>query len=378
MKVLHVITGLAAGGAEQQLRTLLPHLTARCEVAALTNPGGVADAIRAEGTPVHHLGMRGNLDLRAVGRLARLMRAGRYDIVHTHLYRACVYGRVAARLARVPAIVATEHSLGDAVIEGRRVTAGIRTLYRATEAMGDVTVAVSRAVADRLARWGVPRSRIEVVPNGVDGTAFRHDPRLGLQARARLGIAPDAFVVGGVGRLEPGKRFDVLLHAVRGFEGAVLLLAGAGSARGTLEDLARVLGVEHRVVFAGESMDMPALLSAMDVLASPSQDETFGLAVVEGLAAGLPVLYASCPALDELPADAAPGARRILPDPDHLRAELRTLAATGPVRLPPPRAVAHYDIRRHAAQLEALYARVLGPPVPAEAGSSSGKQEEYQ
>nr|BFE86793.1 hypothetical protein GCM10020093_093940 [Planobispora longispora] len=161
MKVLHVITGLAAGGAEQQLRALLPHLTARCEVAALTNPGGVAEAIRAEGTPVHHLDMRGNLDLRAVGRLVRLMRSGRYDIVHTHLYRACVYGRVAARLARVPAVVATEHSIGESAIEGRRATVGVRALYRATASMGDVTIAVSRAVAERLVRWGcrAPGSR---------------------------------------------------------------------------------------------------------------------------------------------------------------------------------------------------------------------------
>ncbi|MBG0828113.1 glycosyltransferase [Planomonospora sp. ID67723] len=364
MRVLHVITGLAAGGAEQQLRAMLPHLAARCEVAVLTGAGAVAEAVEAEGTPVHRLGMRGNLDLRAVGRLARLMRAGRYDVVHTHLYRACVYGRVAAQLAGVPAIVATEHSLGEARIEGRRAGAGVRALYRVTEAMGDVTVAVSRAVADRLTGWGVPPSRIEVIPNGLDGQAFRHDPRLGGQARARLGIAPGAFVVGGVGRLEPGKRFDVLVRALRGFEEAVLLLAGEGSARGALEDLARDLGVERRVVFAGESMDVPALLSAMDVLASPSQEETFGLAVIEGLASGLPVLYASCPALDELPPDAAPGARRILPDPDHLRTELRTLAATGPLRLPPPRAVAHYDIRRHAARTEALYERVLGQGLP--------------
>ncbi|GII00974.1 glycosyltransferase [Planobispora takensis] len=375
MKVLHVITGLAAGGAEQQLRALLPHLGAHCEVATLTNPGGVARAIADGGTPVHHLGMGGNRDLRAVGRLARLMRAGRYDVVHTHLYRACVYGRVAARLAGVPAIVATEHSLGEERIEGRRATAGVRALYRATEAMGDLTVAVSRAVAERLARWGVPRSRIEVVHNGVDGRAFAHDPRLGRETRARLGIAPGAFVVGGVGRLEPGKRFDVLVEAVTGFEGAVLLLAGEGSARRDLEELARTLGVADRVRFTGESAEVPALLSAMDVLASPSQEETFGLAVIEGLAAGLPVLYAACPALDELPSDAAPGARRILPDPDHLRAELHTFAA-GAVRLPPPRAVAHYDIRRHAARMEALYDRVLGSPL---AGADlHATQKEYR
>ncbi|MBG0821012.1 glycosyltransferase [Planomonospora sp. ID91781] len=358
-RVLHVITGLAAGGAEQQLRTLLPHLDAECEVVALTNPGVVAEAVADTGVPVHCLGMRGNRDLRAVRRLARLMRAGRYDVVHTHLYRACVYGRLAARLADVPAIVSTEHSLGEDRVEGRRATRGVRALYRISEALGDVTVAVSGTVADRLARWGVPRSRIEVIPNGIDSQAFHYDPYLRHEARARLGIPPDAHVVGGVGRLEPGKRFDVLLEALAGLDGSVLLLVGEGSARGALTERARALGIAERVVFTGESTEVPALLSAMDVLAAPSVEETFGLAAVEGLAAGLPVLYSVCPALEELPPDAAPGARRVPPDPRRLRARLRTLAAAGPVRLPPPRAVSHYDIRRHAARTEALYERLL-------------------
>ena len=67
--------------------------------------------------------MRGNTDAAALPRLVRLIRAGRYDLVHTHLYRACVYGRIAARLAGVRHIVATEHSLGERCIEGRRCTA---------------------------------------------------------------------------------------------------------------------------------------------------------------------------------------------------------------------------------------------------------------
>src|SRR4051812_14668488 len=127
MKVLHVITGLDVGGAEVQLSMLLRHMAegaADAEVVTLTNAGAVADAIRADGFQVTDLGMRGNRDLRALPRLVRLIRAGGFDLVHTHLYRACVYGRVAARLAGVRAVVATEHSLGDTQMEGRRLTAG--------------------------------------------------------------------------------------------------------------------------------------------------------------------------------------------------------------------------------------------------------------
>lgn len=144
--------------------------------------------------------MTGNRDLTALPRLAGLIRGGGYDLVHTHLYRACVYGRIAARMAGVRAVVATEHSLGDAVIEGRRLTRGVRTLYRATERLGTATVAVSDTVAARLRRWGVPEQRIHVVPNGIEAHRFAFDPAARALVRTRLGLPLDAFVVGGAGR----------------------------------------------------------------------------------------------------------------------------------------------------------------------------------
>ncbi|OSC62263.1 glycosyl transferase, partial [Streptomyces sp. 4F] len=150
MKALHIITGLGVGGAEQQLRLLLRHLPVDCDVVTLTNPGTVADGLRADGVEVVHLGMAGNRDLAALPRLTRLIRTGGYDLVHTHLYRACLYGRLAARLAGVRAVVATEHSLGDSQMEGRPLTPGVRALYLAGERLGSATVAVSPTVADRL------------------------------------------------------------------------------------------------------------------------------------------------------------------------------------------------------------------------------------
>ncbi|CAM5516405.1 Glycosyltransferase OS=Streptomyces alboniger OX=132473 GN=CP975_18810 PE=4 SV=1 [Streptomyces alboniger] len=119
MKALHIITGLGVGGAEQQLRLLLRHLPTDCDVVTLTDAGTVARGIVADGTRVTDLGMAGNRDVRVLPRLSGLIRAGGYDVVHTHLYRACLYGRVAARMAGVRAVVATEHSLGDSQMEGR-------------------------------------------------------------------------------------------------------------------------------------------------------------------------------------------------------------------------------------------------------------------
>ncbi|MCX5406685.1 glycosyltransferase [Streptomyces sp. NBC_00335] len=365
-KVLHVITGLGVGGAEQQLRLLLRHMPMRCDVLTLTNPGPVAEGLRADGVRVVHLGMRGNRDLGAMPKLVKFIRRGRYDLVHTHLYRACVYGRLAARLAGVRVSVATEHSLGAGEIEGRPLTGGVRGLYLASERLGAATVAVSDTVAARLEAWGVPAGRVHVVPNGIEAVRFRFDEGVRRATRTRTGLPERAFVVGGVGRLVPGKRFDVLVRAVAALPGAHLLLAGDGPERAALRRLAAELGAQSRIHLLGErdplgdSTDgrtpgIPALLAAMDVFVSPSKEEAFGLAVIEALAAGLPVLHVTCPAIDDLPAAQAPGARRIGTGTEELVAALRGHMEAGVRRLPPPGVVRRYDIGRSAEQLLRVY-----------------------
>ncbi|WP_413757306.1 glycosyltransferase [Streptomyces sp. MMBL 11-3] len=380
MRALHVITGLGVGGAEQQLRLLVRNLPVDCDVVTLTNPGAVAEGLTADGVRVMHLGMRGNRDLAALPRLVRLIRGGRYDLVHTHLYRACVYGRTAARLAGVRAVVATEHSLGDSQLEGRRLTAGVRGLYLASERLGRATVAVSPTVAERLRRWGVPGPRIEVVPNGIDVAGFRFDPARRESTRRRLGLPQGAYVVGGVGRLTSAKRFEVLVRALADLPDDVwLLLVGGGPQESVLRRAAQRRGVADRVLFTGErpngpaaphapgapgapgGLDLPSLLGAMDVLASPCAEEAFGLAVVEALAAGLPVLYVSCPAVDDLPKDAAPAARRVQGGADSFVRALRQARAQGPGPRAAPDAAHHYSIARSADRLMDIYtAATLG------------------
>ncbi|PBC63667.1 glycosyl transferase [Streptomyces sp. Tue6028] len=367
MKALHIITGLGVGGAEQQLRLLLGHLPVDCDVVTLTNPGAVADGLADDGVRVIHLGMSGNRDLTALPRLVRVIRAGDYDLVHTHLYRACVYGRLAARLAGVKAVVATEHSLGDSQMEGRRLSAGVRALYLASERLGRSTVAVSPTVAARLRRWGVPGPRIEIVPNGIDVARFRFDPELRDLTRRRLGLPEGAYVVGGVGRLTASKRFDVLIRALAELpHNHWLLLVGGGAGESTLRRAAQRAGVADRVLFTGErptgdcpGADLPSLMAAMDVLASPSAEEAFGLAVVEALAAGLPVLYVSCPAVEDLPPDAVGGAVRVQGDTASFVGGLTRLRARGPAARSAPDAAHHYSITRSAAQLMDVYAAAV-------------------
>ncbi|SDF64548.1 Glycosyltransferase involved in cell wall bisynthesis [Blastococcus aurantiacus] len=353
MKVLHVITGLAAGGAEVQLRLLLQHTRHDADVVALYNAGSVAEQLRADGVRVTDLGMRSNTQVGAVLRLARLVRRGRYDVVHTHLFRAGLYGRLAARLARVPVVVATEHSLLDDQLEGRPATRAVRTLYLAAERLGQRTVAVSAAVRDNLLRWGVAADRVVTVPNGLDVDALAFDPAARTAVRADLGIPADAQVVGGVGRLHPGKRFDLLLDALAPTLGPHrhLLVVGEGEQREALTALARDRGVAPWVHLPGER-PVADHLSAMDVLASPSRYETFGLAVLEALANGLPVVYRRCPALDEL-GERVPGAHQATDD------DLRPLVDEVLGRPAQPRLLPaelrRLDVRTVAARVDDVY-----------------------
>jgi glycosyltransferase involved in cell wall biosynthesis len=362
VKVLHVITGLAAGGAEQQLRLLCRHLDAdiQVEVAVLTEPGSIARAIREEGTPVHHVPMRHNRDLAALVGLVRLMRAGRYDCVHTHLFRAGLHGRLAARLARVPRLLATEHSLCGELFEGRPVRRpGLPTLYRLGETLGDLTLAVSAATRDRMLAWGVPPRKVAVLPNGVDPEALRFSTSARRDVRAELGLPHDAVVLGSVSRLVPLKKVDTILDVVAAFPGVHALVAGDGPEREPLQDRAAALGVRDRVVFTGERPDVGGLLSAVDVYVSACEQEAYGLALIEALAAGLPVVYVSCPAIEEQPPTLAPEAHRVR-DVAELTDAVRALAAAVRTHGPPTHRtpcplVERYDIRGVAAELGRLY-----------------------
>lgn len=376
LRVVHVITTLTTGGAERQLDWITKHSGHSTSTVALYRGGAIADEMERDGRQVEVLGMQSWRKVLAIPRLALALRRARPDVVHVHLLSGQLWGIPAARLAGVRTVVSTEHSLMETSIENRPLTRRLRWLYLTLERMTTHTVAVSTTTERRLVAWGVRAKRISVIDNGIDFASLRFSSRARTAIRAELGIPPAATVVGAVGRLEAVKRFPQLLDAVAGgLRPGVreLVIAGDGPLRGELERRAAELGVAPAVHLLGPRSDMRDVLSAMDVLVSPSRDETFGMAVIEGLANGMPVVYAQCPALDELP-DVPTWAVELRPSDGSEAAAIgtavdaalgvRPVDVDGPlpfgrVPFPVPEAlIATYGIEPTSRALDSLYARL--------------------
>lgn len=359
MKVLHVITGLGVGGAELQLRSILQHTRHQSDVVTLYNPGPVAEMITGDGGWVRDLGMTRNTELPALLRLARLIRAGAYDVVHAHLYRSCIYGRLAARLAGTPVVVTTEHSIGETHLERRRMTLGVRALYLGTDLCSDATIAVSDAVAQRLTKWGVPARKIEMIPNGLDFNRVAFDAAARDTIRDEFSLPRDAYVVGVLGRLDPIKRFDLVIRAAAPLldDQHRLLIVGDGQIRPDLEAEAAHHGVAELVTFAGERHDVAAMLSSLDLFIASSEQETFGLSVLEALANGIPALYTTCPALDGIETDRA---RQVSGDVEGMRREIAAEMAAGRrSRQGVPAIGELYGIEAVTRRIDDLYERLI-------------------
>jgi glycosyltransferase involved in cell wall biosynthesis len=359
MKVLHVITGLDAGGAELQLAMILRRTRHESDVVTLYNPGPVAEMIEAQGTTVRNLGMQRNTELPALMRLRKLIKDGQYDVVHTHLYRAQIYARPAARLAGTPVVLTTEHSIGETHIERRKMTRGVRALYLSSEMFSDATIAVSDIVKDRLARWGVRPGKVTIIPNGVDTDELGFDAEARERVRAQFGISPETYVIGALGRLDPNKRVDLTMEAAAPMLGdrCKILVIGRGEDQPRLEAAAKRIGVTDHVIFGGYQSDTTAMLAAFDLYVAASLQETFGLSVLEALASGLPVLYTTCPALDGIQTERA---RMVAGTPDALRDEIRKEFDTGPrPRVADNKVFARYGIESVVSRIDDLYEKIL-------------------
>ena len=235
-------------------------------------------------------------DAVAAWRLARIIRAVRPDVVHTHTAKAGAVGRAAALLAgRRPVVVHTFHGHVLRGYFGRVGTLVFRAIETALARVSDRLVAVSPEVRDELVGLGVaPASKFSVIRLGIElepRVSFEGDP---IETRRRLGIDADRFVVGWFGRMTAVKRTDDLLATLaalreRGVD-ALLLLVGDGDDREHLEARAHDLGLARACLFLGYQEDVAPWYAICDVVVLTSASEGTPVTIIEALAAARPVV----------------------------------------------------------------------------------------
>lgn len=290
--------------------------------------------------------------------VSRLVRETRSDLIHSHGHRSDLMARLVGWRCRTPTISTLHGFIGRGRTGHLREGIQLRALrgFRAV-------VGVSGPIVARAHEAGIQPSRIHLVPNGwASPTA----PLSRTEARTRLGLPLDEFIVGWVGRLSHEKGADVLLRAadiVR--SGAIWLVIGDGPERGSLERSARSFGLEAVVRWHGARPDAPQLMPAFDVLALSSRTEGTPMVLFEAMAAGIPIVASAVggvPAVvdaetailvsPERPAELADAIRRVRAHP----MEARGRAERALVRLRE-----HFAVEVWAGRYAAIYQDLVGP-----------------
>lgn len=358
--VLYLITELDIGGAQMALLRMLKGLDrARFSpaVACLYNGDkAVAREIRALGIPVFDARMRHKRDMPALWRLYGEIRSVRPVILHAHLFHANLPGRILGRLAGVPIIICTEHSMA---LESR-----LRyRLNRWTIRLVDRVIAVSANVRDFcVSGIGLPAEKVTLIYNGIELPAV---PGVSRQAaRAMLGLSPGDTVLGMVSRLDPAKGVDIAIRALPALENVTLTIIGDGPERAKLEALAEELRVAGRIRWAGYRPDVYSLLPAFDVFVQSSRFEGLPTTVMEAMAAGLPVVATDVGGTPEVVEDGTTGLLVPPADPATLAQAITCLLEDADLRLAMgragyERAVKMFSVEQMVHQTEALYDELL-------------------
>jgi len=278
--VLHVTHSLDFGGVESHLRTLARTSGNRFDhrFCALQRGGAAAESIRALGSDVSILGVDPwRNPLNCIAKVAALVRRIQPEVVHGHGLEGNLIGIAAAMGSGVRVRIAEEIGIPEHSLKARTA---LRVLY----AIATRVIAVSNATRDAIVKLGeAPRSKIVPIYSPVELPAF--------QTIARKPGEP--LRIGFVGRLEPVKNALALVRALTllpdGFE-CRLILIGDGSERSTIEKFIRSNRLAGSVVLTGFSEDPAKLLASCHLYVQPSHAEGLGIALIEAMGCGLPVI----------------------------------------------------------------------------------------
>jgi glycosyltransferase involved in cell wall biosynthesis len=291
-KVLQLIDGLNVGGAEVLLVDLACGIKAGGHdiCVGYSTRGPLEKKLHELGVPCTRLPRLGRIDPILFLGMCRLILRERPDIVHTHLFKSDLHGRLAARLCGVPLVVSTAHN-ND--VWARKFPLG--RLYGFTAKLTDKVIAVSDEVREyQIQHTGIDSEKICVIENGVDIRRFSNQEEAGRAFRAEFQISADTPLIGIIGRLKPQKDHDNFLNAAAQIKAKIpearFLVVGDGPLRDELNLKAQALGLESSVIFCGLRHDIPAILSALNLLVISSKWEGLPVTLLEGMAARCPIV----------------------------------------------------------------------------------------
>ncbi len=382
LTILYMIGTLDRGGTEGQLMELATRLDARRfrpVVCSLSSGGPHAETLSAAGIPVRVIGFRGlkrgiwnPLSLPKIvkefGELVRFVRLQRPAIVHSFLFWAYILGTYAARAAGVPTIISSRRGLGHFKAKKPHYL----LLERLANRWTNLLVANSEAVKqDVITQEGVAAAKIRVVYNGIDADRYMqpHDPNL----RRELGLPIGVPVVGVVANFIHYKGHRVFLDACCRLRAARpdarFLLIGDGPCRAELERRTIELKLGEAVRFLGSREDIPELLAQINIAALPSMEEGFPNAVLEAMAAGIPVVASRVGGVPEAIVDGSTGFLVTPGEPEELAGSILALLndparAEAMGRAGRRRVVERFGITRMVEETQAIYEELLGDPGP--------------
>lgn len=323
LKVVNVVTHFGVGGAQEtivQAAELLDPDRVQLSVLAGSVPDPDAELVRrtaAAGVTIDFLASLGRPirpvnDGRALRELTRRWAASPPDIIHTHSSKAGVVGRVAAVRAKVPSIVHTVHGWSAHPGMPIGLSYPVTWIERCLAGRTDRLILVSQADRDWAARRRIGREdTYRVVRSGVPLARFARQPGRRQSARASLGLAPGAPVVGSVMRLCPQKdptcllqAFATALHTV---PDAHLVIVGDGPSEAEVRRQISRLGLVGSVCLAGNRSEVPELLAAFDAFALSSAWEGLPRVAIEAVAAGVPIVATRVGGLSEVVEDGLTG-----------------------------------------------------------------------
>lgn len=310
VRIVYLITGLSTGGSETALAMLLARLDRdrfHPTVVCLKNGDTPIGAeIRSLDIPVLDLDLVRPARIGALWRLYSLFHDTRPEIVHAWLFHAVVVARLLGRMAGVPIVISARQNVN--------LGSPFRDMVnRLTIGTDDQVIAVSEAARRvDIERAGAAREKVVVVYNGVDLGAYPPvTPQMRAEARSALGLPSGIKLVGTVARLHPSKGIDCLITAAAQVLARLphtrFLVVGDGTERAALERLARELGIADRLFFLGERRDVSFLLPGLDLFVLPSREEGMGIALIEAMASGVPVVATATGGIVEVVEDTVSG-----------------------------------------------------------------------